>query len=146
MATPPPGLDLLVIAEHLEDVTGTVVGGYVCIERRNRPWRVLPLIAVDEDTLTTEGDYRYDRKTGQPLFESEQFSLHPLTQERLEYLMIAEALKAAEKIKVNVLTPEEKEEFLPAARLILGLATRLGQGGPSRLFKGLRTARDRSPK
>ncbi|GGL20595.1 hypothetical protein GCM10010844_44270 [Deinococcus radiotolerans] len=79
-----PDIDLLDLAERLHEAAGYFVGGFVCIERRHRPWRIMLLTGVDSATLTTKGGFTYDRDTGMPLFDAHDTVLHPLTQERLE--------------------------------------------------------------
>ena len=117
--------DLLYLAAHLDELAGPFVGGWVCIERHRRPWRAQTLSDVTEETFTTVSGHEYDRESGKSRFESKDTCLRPLTPERLEYLMVLEALKAAEKLKIGSLKNELWQELIPAAYLILGVSEKL---------------------
>ncbi|UQN08756.1 hypothetical protein [Deinococcus sp. QL22] len=117
--------DLLAVAANLEEVAGAFVGGLVCVERRGRPWRIEALIEVTPTSVTTGGGYIYDLATGQPQFETGSFCLRPLTREKLDYLILAEGLRVADKLKPNELKLAERAELMPAARALLDLYTRM---------------------
>ena len=117
--------DFLYLAAHLDELAGPFAGGWVCIERHQRPWRAQTLSGVTENTLTTSSGHEYDRQSGKSHFESKDTCLRPLTSERLEYLMVAEALRAAEKLKISALKNNLWQDLVPAAYIILGLTEKL---------------------
>ncbi len=116
-----PSPSLLQLAAHLEQYAGLFVGGWVCLERRHRPWRVHTLVEVTPETLTIGTGHIYDRKTGVPLSGNQEIVLKILTMHRLEYLLVAEALKAAEKIRLATLSESQWQALVPAAHTLLGV-------------------------
>jgi len=118
-------IDLLYPAAHLDELAGSFVWGWVCIERHQRPWRAQTLTNVTEEVLTTSSGHEYARESGKSLFESRDTCLRPLTSERLHYLMVAEALKAVEQLKIGALKNNMWQELVPAACIILGLTEKL---------------------
>ncbi|THF84353.1 hypothetical protein E7T09_20305 [Deinococcus sp. KSM4-11] len=122
-------VDLLHLMAHLDELAGSFVGGWVCIERNNRPWRAQTLRDVTSDTLTTSSGHEYAREDGKSRFDGRDngrdICLRPLTRERLEYLMVSDALKAAEKMKIGMMRRREWQELVPAAYLILKTAQTL---------------------
>lgn len=125
--------DLLWVAANLERVAGPFVGGLICIERRGRPWRIEALTELTPTSVTTASGYAYDLATGQPQFETKEFRLRPLTRENLDYLILVEGLRAAEKLKPNVLKPAERAELMPASRALIEVYSRIRNGDKERL-------------
>lgn len=118
-------VDLLHLAAHLDDLAGSFVGGWVCIERNNRPWRAQTLRDVTPETLTTSSGHEYVREDGRSRFDSRDTCLRALTRERLDYLIVAEALRAADRIKIGLLRKREWQGLVPAAHLILSTVDKL---------------------
>lgn len=125
--------NLLELPEQLHQVAGPFVGGLVCITRRGRPWRIDTVTAVTPRTITTDSGFTYAAATGEPLFETKKHALEPLTQANLAYLLLAEGLRVAEKLKVNALTPAERAELLPAATLLVKVYQDLQRSSKTRL-------------
>lgn len=123
-------LDLFQIAADLEALSAYGLGGLVCVERRKRPWRIQRVTEETQSVLTLDSGHAFDRVSGRPLFETKELWLRQLTRERLDYIFVVEAFKAVEKIKPNVLAPEEVKGLQPAAHIILQLAQRL-RGEPT---------------
>ncbi|MFC4426982.1 hypothetical protein [Deinococcus navajonensis] len=120
--------DLLSVGANLEELAGPFVGGLVCIERRGRPWRIEALTEVTPTSVTTTSGYAYDPATGKPQFETKEFCLRPLTRENLDYLIVVEGLRVAEKLKPNALKAKERAALLPAARVLIEVYTRMRDG------------------
>lgn len=118
---------LLELDARLEQLSGFFVGGWVCIERRKRPWRAQRLSAVTADTLVTATGHEFDRETGAPRFESKDMCLRPLTRRNLDYLLVAEALKVAESLRIATLQEREWQALLPAAHVLLNVKEELLQ-------------------
>lgn len=117
--------DLLSIADNLDELSGPFVGGLICIERRGRPWRVQALTEVTPASVTTTSNHQYEAATGKPMFDSKEFCLRPLTRENLDYLILAEGLRVAGKLKPNALKPAERAELMPAAYTLIAVYRRL---------------------
>lgn len=125
--------DLLWVDANLETVAGFFVGGLVCVERRGRPWRIEVLTDVTPTSVTTRNGYAYDSATGQPLFETKEFCLRPLVRENLDYLILLEGLRVAEKLKANALKPAERAELMSAARALVKVYNQVRDENPGRL-------------
>ncbi len=127
--------DLLAIAADLEQVAGPFVGGLVCIERRGRPWRIDVLTEVTATSVTTRSGHVYDFATGQPQFETKEFCLRPLMRENLDYLILVEGLRVADKLKANALTSAERAELMPAAQALVKMYNQVRDESPGRLLE-----------
>lgn len=111
--------DLLDLPDQLEEVAGPFVGGLVCITRRKRPWRIDTITDLTPTTISTASGYSYAAATGEPLFESKEHALEPLTPENLAYLTLVEGLRVAEKLKPTALSAQERAALLPAAGILI---------------------------
>ncbi|GGK19348.1 hypothetical protein GCM10008955_10970 [Deinococcus malanensis] len=116
-------IKLLEVARHLPEHSRYEPGGLVCIERRGRPWRLAWIHSADSATVTTLNGYVYDRTSGKRLIPAEPThdKACPLTQDRLDYLMVLEAQKRAEKLKPAHLPADHVRKFAPLAQAYLQL-------------------------
>ncbi|WP_041230801.1 hypothetical protein [Deinococcus peraridilitoris] len=128
-------IKLLEVARHLPELSRYAPGNLLCIERRGRPWRLAWIREADAGTVTTANGFVYDRMSGVRLVPAEggTDTACPLTLERLEYLMVLEFLKCAEKIRPAHLPASRVQSFAPVARAFLQLMDEQGSAPDGRL-------------
>jgi len=117
MPTSSARIDILEIAQRAGDDKEYQVGGYVCIERKGRPWLVTTLAALAEQQATTENGYIYDRRTGRRLVPAAPTydELRPLTRDRIDSLIVREFLNLAAHLKHSACTDKQIEQLVPLA-------------------------------
>ena len=120
-------LDLL----PLEDEVSFRLGGRVCVTRLGRPWRVCEVVSLAEDILTVTTGHQYDARSGLPLREAKGIKVQPLKREHVEYLMVVELQKVAEKINLRQLSEAQWRFLLPAATRVLTLLQELKSVSPA---------------
>lgn len=109
--------NILEIARRAGDHREYQVGGYVCIERKGNPWRVTTLAALTDAQATTENGYIYDRSTGRRLVPDtpSHDKLRPLTQDRIDSLVVCEFLDLAARLKYATCTDGQIQQLVPLA-------------------------------
>lgn len=122
-------IDLLELVKRAEDHRHFRVGGCACLERKGKPWRVLHVAAVDDDTVTTQNGYVYNRSSGKRLVPAEpsRDELRPLTREAIEYLIVQEFLETASRLKLMSCSDQQLRKFTPLALSFLTITRELTQ-------------------
>ncbi len=124
-------IDLLETLNTFKEQSAFLVGNVVCIERSGRPWRLSRIQALSGNVLTLETGHEYAVDTGLPSDDGTGRQIHLLKRAHVEYLLVLELGKTAEKIVVSRLTEAQRQRLLPAAITVAALWRELNYGAPS---------------
>lgn len=125
-------IDIFEFAQRAGDYREYQVGGYVCIERKGTPWLVTTLAALTGQQATTHNGYVYDRRTGKRLVPdvASHDELRPLTQDRIDSLVVREFLDRAARLKHSACTDKQIEQLVPLAYSFLSAVKTFGSVRP----------------
>lgn len=124
-------IDLLEMLNTLEEPSAFHIGQVVCIERSGRPWRLARIQALSDTSLTVETGHEYAVDTGLPYDDSTGRRLLLLKREHVEYLLMLELGKMANRIVVSKLTVDQRQQLLPAAITVATLWREVNPVSPS---------------
>ncbi|MFC4427013.1 hypothetical protein [Deinococcus navajonensis] len=113
--------DLLALLHTTVDQTTLKCGEVACVLRKGRPWRLNRITAIRGNTLTVDTGHEYALDTGASLQPDPSLVLAPLKRAHVEYLLVLEAQRVAERIVVKNLTDEQWRALLPGATALLSL-------------------------